>query len=85
MIVHLTSIFIFYFSVRLCPNEFFHLPMLSMDCQLENIKISEYADTKDVIKAMSNLLRGKTLKIVGIVRYSFIVSNAGSEKRGSKV
>lgn len=43
--------------------------MLSIDCRLENIKISENADPKDIIKTMSNLLKGIKLKIVGRVCY----------------
>lgn len=59
--------------------------MLSINCHLANVQMSENADSENVMEIMSELLFGKHLKIVGVVsiKYSwFQYKNTNKNKRG---
>ncbi|KAE9534553.1 hypothetical protein AGLY_008643 [Aphis glycines] len=66
-----TSIKLIKKNLRPCPTEFLQLPMFTIDCRLENVRLGDDADAKEVVNKLSKTLRGINLKIVGIVSKTF--------------
>uniref|UniRef100_A0A2S2NKN9 RING finger protein n=2 Tax=Schizaphis graminum TaxID=13262 RepID=A0A2S2NKN9_SCHGA len=53
-------------NLRPCIADLFQFPMFAINCQLENVRLGDDVDAKEVVNKLSKTLRGVNLKIVGI-------------------